>query len=271
MSLRLEAGRFYGTTAARIEIAGFRFTEKSYGPDTSLPRHSHELSHFCFVVEGSYSEWLRGRTDYRRPSMLVFYPPDVTHAESHAVNGRHFLVELDQWRIDSLREADVRLQHPVCFEGDWQCRLAARLYREFRWRDSVTPLLLEGLALELLGGVARATIKKPPAPPPWLVGVKETLDAAFQSSPALSELASQAGVHPVHLARTFRQFEKCTIGDYIRRLRIDFACRNIVEGRLPLVEIALAAGFADQAHFSKTFRRLTGMTPSSFRKLHHGC
>jgi AraC family transcriptional regulator len=82
---------------------------------------------------------------------------------------------------------------------------------------------------------------------------------------SLSQQAACVGVHPVHLAREFRRFYHCTIGDYIRQLRIKFACEKLVQSDLPLSEIALASGFFDQSHFTRTFKQLTGKTPQAYR------
>jgi AraC family transcriptional regulator len=68
----------------------------------------------------------------------------------------------------------------------------------------------------------------------------------------------------------FRQFERCTVGDYIREVRIDYARKQMLATNEPLVEIALAAGFADQTHFTRSFKRITGMTPTEFRRLFAG-
>jgi AraC family transcriptional regulator len=73
------------------------------------------------------------------------------------------------------------------------------------------------------------------------------------------------GVHPVHLAGAFRKQYHCTIGDYRRRLRVEFACREICKPDASLAQIAFAAGFANQAHFSRVFKRLTGATPGEYR------
>ena len=74
------------------------------------------------------------------------------------------------------------------------------------------------------------------------------------------------GVHPVTLARAFRRTFGCTIGEYLRRLRIERAAEQLATGTQPLAEIALAAGFADQSHFSNVFRRRVGMSPSAYRR-----
>jgi AraC family transcriptional regulator len=74
------------------------------------------------------------------------------------------------------------------------------------------------------------------------------------------------GVHPDHLVHAFRRQYHCTVGEYVRQLRIEFACRQITSSDMPLAEIAVEAGFADQSHFTKTFKRLVGMTPSEFQR-----
>jgi AraC family transcriptional regulator len=89
----------------------------------------------------------------------------------------------------------------------------------------------------------------------------------FSEPPGLNELAKAVDVHPTHLARVFRQFERRTVGDYIREVRIDYARERMLGSNEPLAEIALAAGFADQTHFTRTFKRITGMTPAEFRRL----
>ena len=67
------------------------------------------------------------------------------------------------------------------------------------------------------------------------------------------------------LAREFRRRFGCSIGDYVRRLRIEFACRELAISDVPLYEIAFAAGFSDHSHFARTFKRATGMTPGAYR------
>jgi quercetin dioxygenase-like cupin family protein len=75
--IKLQAGEFYGATSGTVAQAGFRFTEKTYQPQSNLPRHAHELAHFCFVLGGNYTETLRRRTEERTPAELIFYPQDL--------------------------------------------------------------------------------------------------------------------------------------------------------------------------------------------------
>jgi AraC-like DNA-binding protein len=128
-------------------------------------------------------------------------------------------------------------------------------------------LALEGLALEILAEVARLPVlATEPTPPRWLRAVRDLLHDCFSENLSLATLASVVDIHPAHLARAFRRYYGCTVGDYLRKQRIDFACREILRNR-PFAEVALAAGFFDQSHFAKVFKRIVGMSPSAFHNL----
>jgi AraC family transcriptional regulator len=145
--------------------------------------------------------------------------------------------------------------------------LASRLYEEFRRADELSPLVLEGLTLELLAACARQPVRMPePRPPRWLATVLELLHAQFAERLTTAAIAESVGVHPAHLARVFRQCYGRTMGDYVRHLRIEYARRRLATSDAPLAEIALAAGFSDQSHFSNTFKRLLSESPAAFRK-----
>ena len=82
----------------------------------------------------------------------------------------------------------------------------------------------------------------------------ELLRERTPRSPSLTELAAEAGVHPGHLARAFRQRFGLTVCQYSRSLRLEWAASQLA-GDATLVEVALQAGFADQSHFTREFRR----------------
>lgn len=268
MELKLKAGQFYGTTSQSLSANGFRFTEKEYLSRATLPSHAHELSHFCFVLAGDYQEKLGGKFFERGPGTLVYYPPDVSHGEEHFTNGRHFLVEIDFKNLEKVTDYGKHLSEPVLLNRGSALWLAARMYREFSDRDEFSTLVLESISTELLITAsrqgARGAERKPPL---WLAQVKESLRENFSKPPGLDELAKTVHIHPTHLARVFRQFERCTVGDYIREVRVNYARQQILESSEPLVEIALAAGFADQTHFTRSFKHVTGMTPTEFRRI----
>jgi AraC family transcriptional regulator len=55
------------------------------------------------------------------------------------------------------------------------------------------------------------------------------------------------------------------IGAYVRRLRLDWAASRLKMADEPIARIGLEAGFADQSHFTRAFKRYTGLTPAEYR------
>lgn len=84
----------------------------------------------------------------------------------------------------------------------------------------------------------------------------------------LDQLADAAHVSPSSLGRAFRDVLDTTPWRYVMRRRIDHAKRLLADTDRPLADIALDAGFYDQAHFSRTFKRFTSTTPGTFREEH---
>jgi AraC family transcriptional regulator len=98
-----------------------------------------------------------------------------------------------------------------------------------------------------------------------LSAARDLLNANFSDPVNLVQLAHTVGVHPTHLARSFKRHYSTTVGEYIRRLRLDWATKQLAETDDSLADIAAAAGFYDQSHFSHTFKQYTGLTPAEFR------
>jgi AraC family transcriptional regulator len=133
------------------------------------------------------------------------------------------------------------------------------------WQESPIELEQEPLALEEL--VAGLFVSAPErATPRWLAEVREQLHERFHEPLRLADLAARAHVHEVHLAATFRARYGCTLGEYLRRLRLDAALRQLSATDDPLAAVAQAAGFYDQAHFTKLFRAQVGVPPRVFRQ-----
>ncbi len=126
-------------------------------------------------------------------------------------------------------------------------------------------LVLEGLTLQILGELFRRDPQTISAPP-HVAHVRELLEARFIENIPRAELAAASGVHPNHLTKVFRKVYGCSIGAYVRRLRISEAERRLAQTDTPLTQIAISLGFYDQSHFTSEFKRQTGMTPSKFRR-----
>jgi AraC family transcriptional regulator len=98
--------------------------------------------------------------------------------------------------------------------------------------------------------------------------VRDVVHSYYHERLTLEQLASIAAVHPVHLAQSFRLAYSCSIGEYIRKLRVTRAARQLAHTDQPLAEIAIACGFYDQSHFHRVFKKHVKMTPAQYRKRH---
>jgi AraC family transcriptional regulator len=114
--------------------------------------------------------------------------------------------------------------------------------------------------------LARLDAGKTRRPPTWLLRAQELVHSQFTRVIRTAEVAGAVGVHPAHLAREFRAHFKLSMGSYVRLLRLDWAARELVRSETPLAAVALAAGFADQSHFTRFFKRHTGLTPQAYRR-----
>lgn len=269
MASTAEASQFFGVRSDAWQHGGLRLSESTYPANLKMPSHAHEQAYLGIVLSGGYTERVGRKTRECKSLTTVFHPRGESHSVAfHNSPVRIFRIEITgEWRERAGQYVKLP-DEPAESDGGPLASLVLRLHNEFRSRDSWSGLAIEGLALEMTAELARSRAKKAGGQAPaWLDGVRQRLVSRIAETPTLAELAASAGVHPVHLAREFRKHFRCTIGDFIRRLRVEFACHQIAETDAPLSEVALAAGFYDQSHFSNVFRRVTGMTPAAYRTI----
>jgi AraC family transcriptional regulator len=265
MALKENSRQIFGRELLNERVAGFRLVDCLYTAASSMPRHTHEVSHLSIVIGGSYTERYDRRERECEAAMLIIHPPGEEHAVAFHKKGAHvFSIHLQPRWVERVRDYTKMLDAPTALRG-LPSSIALRLYHEACEMDSVSPLMIESLALEIVAEASRQVSLYERGVPRWLEEVREALHARFAEQIAFSELARVAGVHPVYLAREFRRRFGCTMGEYVRRLRIEAACRLISKTDIPLNEIAARLGFYDQSHFANAFKRQTGLTPTRYR------
>jgi AraC family transcriptional regulator len=258
----------YADIRRACEVAGLTLAETAFGADVRMPCHEHRLAHFYLVLHGACTDSHGGTANHCAPSTLMFHPVGTTHSCDYRGDGaRTFFIQIEDAWLERVREHSGLPDCSVSIQGGVPVWLASRLYHELRDLDSSPPLVLEGLVLQLLGEV----FCSPSGPverrtPRWLRQVRDLLHARFAERLTLDEIAQAVGIHPDRLCHGFRDRYGCSVGEFVRQLRIEFACRQLATSDAPLLEIALAAGFADQSHFIKTFKRRMGMTPAEFQR-----
>jgi AraC family transcriptional regulator len=263
------SGTAYGTVLVTRDSASFRVTEAQFPANASFGWHTHSHAHFCLVLEGAYVEHTGPGERRCEPSHLIFHPAGESHRNRISPAGaRDLCVEILPGLLPRVDGESHHFRHPGVFREGPAVWSALRLLREFRTWDPFSCVAIEGLILETLAATGREQLREPSGrqTPGWLRQARQRIHDGPAVGLSLATLAEQAGVHPTHLARTFRQHYGCSVGEYIRRQRLAQACHALAATKAPLAEIALRAGYYDQAHFNKAFKQATGLTPNAFRR-----
>jgi AraC family transcriptional regulator len=263
----LGAGTFFGAVQSRREQCDAIFTDLRHMSARKLPSHSHELPFFAVLMEGLYGERYRRQERQFRPFTVHFRPAGVPHQDEVGPHGvRFFEIEIrPSWRkrlVDCSAALDVAHDDTKGGELLW---LAMKLFQEVHGVGSADELSVESLLAELMASAARMPHETTRHAPSWLGRIVEKLGVEYAQRLTLDELSREVGVHPVHLSRVFRRCVGEGIGEHVHRLRVRAACEQMLEPEIPIAEISLALGFADQSHFTRSFHRFVGVTPAAFR------
>ncbi len=261
--LRLENATL-GTILNLRSCGGITVSATRYASRAELSTHEHGDAYLCLIADGEYHQRAGARSDDCQRGTLMVHPEGHKHADRFGGEGARCInIHVDRALGD---DAAIR-----CLLGDYRklnlagaILLQSRIERELAGTDDAAPLALQAATLELVALACRQG--RHANAPAWMARVFEKLHDDPCRATSITELASLAGVHPAHLARSFHRTCGFTIGDYLRRLRIHRACEALTDSRRPIAGIALDAGFADQSHFSRVFRHVTGETPRAWRQ-----
>lgn len=262
---KVEGGRFYGTVVNEWRVGNLSFSESVYSAGAQISRHMHPRAYFSILLHGSYRETYNGGVRECGPATAVLHQPGEAHSDQFlGAGGRVFRFELVNDEAASWFARQINA--PAELRNGRVRGLAARLYWESRSPDCFSPLAAEALALEIMSEATRSAFTdEKRGTPLWLLQAIELLHEALPDNLTVERIANGVGVHPVHLARVFRQRYGCSIGEYARNWRFEFASRQLATSASPIAEIAVAAGFADQSHLCRTFKAVSGLTPKEFR------
>jgi AraC family transcriptional regulator len=260
----MDPGDSYLVSTRVLDVA--RVNEVFYPAGMRQDHHRHNSASFSFVASGRYEESIGRQVHSRMMSTLIYHPAGEWHAVAFESDVRIFSIDFRggaSSTVDSLDRGSSHRSKLVAWLG-------ARLSCEMMRVDSASTLAIDGLLSEMLAEGSRGKVlSAETGSAAWLARATDFVHDNFTTTLSLEEVAAIAGVHSAHLSRVFRQKMGCTVGEYVRRLRFEFACQQILSTEQPLCDVALAAGFSDQSHFNRIFRTRLGVTPYAYRKLHH--
>lgn len=249
--------KYFGHTCRTVKLDGLRLTETRHVAGARIGNHRHSLPYATVVLEGGYEEKTAKSSHSCTAGSVVFHEPGERHANRFGKRDTNLLnlTWVEPESVPGFGASRVS-------SGRAARRLSLELATEIADPDSTSRTAIETLAAEVavLGTVTESAGVNIPG---WLREVEERLRDEYLAPPALSDLARDAGVHRSHLARTFRSHFQRSVGSFVRELRIEWSAERLRRGA-PIVEVALGAGFSDQSHLTRWFRRSRGLTPRAF-------
>lgn len=262
MPVELTCGARFGRTLASSRLGQVDLTETEYEAGERIPPHYHSSPQVCLVLAGGYEERYGRSALLGEPSaVLVHAPGDVHDNRFSEAGGRCLNVSLADGLLGPDAPTPGRSRRVA---APWQI---FRLLRATREPDDLSPLEVEEIVLALLENLAARPGVRAATSPPWLEDVRERVHHSFRHPPSLSDLATAAGVHRVHVSREFHRRFGCTLSQYLRQRRVESAGELLLSSDRSLGAVAYACGFADQSHFTRVFSEHVGTTPGRFRKL----
>ncbi len=252
------------------EVGPFRVTDVWFPPGAELPAHTHDRASMGVTLEGSFDLNFPGHLFECAPTTVSTEPIGERHSNRIGNAGAHLLVlQPDPGASELLRPCENLLSrvthrsHPGVAGDAW------RVTQELRASDSAAALSIEGLILQMLAAATRLDESDPlgAGVPKWLERAHELIRARFRERLTMRHIAHEVGVHPVHLGRSFRARYRLPIASYVRRLRLEWASRQLASSADSLARIACGAGFTDQSHFTRLFKTYAGVTPAQYRRL----
>jgi AraC-like DNA-binding protein len=248
-------------------VAGaFLVTDARFPAAHRIPTHYHDRAVVGITLAGEWDSVLGATRLANAPGLLHVEPAGDSHSNHFGGEGAHVVIIQPNAGDSTMQPfASLLASARQTRVGPHGTLLAEDLRRELLRPDDLTTLGIESLAVDLLIAASGPEREETGPAPTWLKHAVEYLDARFRDRPTLSELGQVAGVSPDRFNREFQRCYRIGAVEYLRRRRLDWAAGRLRERGESLGGIAAAAGFTDQRHFTRHFRRRFGMTPSAYR------
>jgi AraC family transcriptional regulator len=259
------------TGSRRVDADGFRVALVRFPPLLKLPLHTHEHATVAVILNGSFDGLVRRSSRPCPAGTVLTEPPGEPHGNLFERAGARVLtIQPDPGQLELLEPFGGVLGEVNHLRDPAVAAVARQAAGELLSPDGVTPFAVQGLVLELLALAARRRAEAAPGAsrraPAWLAEARALLHDSYREHLRVADIAAAAGVHPVHLTRVFRLHYGAPVGSYARGLRLSWAAGRLRGSDDAIAQIAVAAGFFDQSHFTRAFKGQFGVTPLAYRK-----
>ncbi|MEO8404450.1 MAG: AraC family transcriptional regulator [Chitinophagaceae bacterium] len=262
MLLNLKEGEYLGQDLKSRGNGFFNLSITNYEPHDEVSKHYHDNSYLSILTKGKYTEKANHNVSAAViPGEILFRPASYVHENLFEDNGGTcFNIE---FKSEWFRYFDTKLALPTNFT-QYKPGYFPSLYKlliNFR-QDYHEDSAMEFIADWLFQVNEKNVYTKPQ---PWLENVSRILENELDEFHSLQILAGRVFVHPVYLARAFKEKTGLTIGEYQLKAKLANALSLLLNTNLSLSDISGKNGFFDDAHFVRSFKKIYKISPHQFR------
>ncbi|WP_347925757.1 AraC family transcriptional regulator [Pontimicrobium sp. SW4] len=260
----LNIGEYTGEIIHRLNVEGSIITNTHYSiKENNNDWHYHENLHICYVYEGGRADTLKESQYTQKGGSIFFYHSGEKHRWTpSSIISKSANIEVSSKFLDKYERSEDDIKNALN-QNIAAKTLILKMQHEMLLNDISSSNSVHTLLLELVNDSKKIEFS---AMPNWVIRLTELLHEDWNEPTSLSYLALNVGVHPVTISKNFRKYFSCTLGEYQRRIRIEKSIELIKNSNISLSEIAHLCGFADQSHFIRNFKQLTGFLPKHFQK-----
>ncbi len=247
-----------------VEAGGFLVSEVWFPPATVIPRHRHARAVLGVMLEGCFDNTFATRRLEPGVGELFTEPGEEPHANRVGSRGARVLaIQPDPSDHELARAGKAALDEIRTIKHQGVALAAHRMSSELRRSDDLSDFAIESLALDMI--VTAARFEAAIGAPGWLTRADEIVHDTFRQRVSVADIAQEVGVHRAKLARVYKQHRGLAIGTHVRQLRLAWVASMLTKSTESLSSIAIQAGFADQSHLTREFKRHYGLPPGAYR------
>lgn len=260
----LSQGIYAGQTRSQYKLPGLILTKCFFPKAFNSDWHSHENSHLTFALKGGSIENRKKGNIPCSPGLLLLYPANELHRNTDYVsNSESFSIEFENAWCKDLEINNQENNRQVIIRDPLVKNNMIRIMGEVKDADDLSNLCIETTILGILSSLDHdKTGNKRPS---WINQLYELLHDEFNTSWSLASLSEILQIHPVTISKCFPKYFNTNIGDYIRKIKTGRSLTDLCKRSMAIEEIAVKYGFVDNAHFTRVFKKHTGITPSQYR------
>jgi AraC-like DNA-binding protein len=240
--------------------------ETLHAENVRLAPHEHEDPSIVIAIEGGWSERVETRVFECRPGSFLLKPAGTRHGNVYSTEPtRSVLLQFTVTRAAQWEPSRRAFRNCLYFESPG---IAMRLLALLRDPDEHSILELEENASSVLSLIVNDTVqrRRKKIHLRRLKAARDELLDWGRVTRSLTDVAMRCGLTPSTFTHAFRAEFGCAPSVLLRRHRLEKAVELLRNSRESLSSIAQSAGFADQAHLCREFRRILRTSPGEFRR-----